>query len=139
MSSNPRSSEAGPQRATGRPFVLSGGRTEPRHLLDLRTFVTITRAAAELDDLTPQHRCVLDACRAESVTVADVVVGVPYPLLVARILISDLIDKGALTHRLTVLLDEAPEPEFLRRLSRALHKMDVPDSTASGGQSGHAC
>ncbi|MEU0341891.1 DUF742 domain-containing protein [Streptomyces bobili] len=139
MSTNPRSSEEGPQRATGRPFVLSGGRTEPRHLLDLRTFVSVTRTAAELEDLTPQHRRVLDACRAESVTVADVVVGVPYPLLVARILISDLIDKGALTHRLTVLLDEAPEPEFLRRLSRALHKMDVPDSPAADGRSGHAC
>lgn len=139
MSTNPRSSEEGSQRATGRPYVLSDGRTEPRHLLDLRTFVSVTRAAAELEDLTPQHRLVLDACRAESVTVADVVVGVPYPLLVARILISDLIDKGALKHRLTVLLDEAPEPEFLRRLARAIDKMDVSDSPGAGGQAGHAC
>lgn len=139
MSTNPRSREEGPQRARARPFVLSGGRTEPKHLLDLRTFVSVTRTAAELEDLTPQHRRVLDACRAASVTVADVVVSVPYPLLVARILISDLIDKRALTHRLTVVLDEAPEPEFLRRLSRALHNMDVPDSPAEGGQSGHAC
>lgn len=139
MSTNPRSNGEGPQRATGRPFVLSGGRTEPKHLLDLRTFVSVTRAAAELENLTPQHCRVLDACRADSVTVADVVVSVPYPLVVARILISDLIEKGALTHRLTVVLDEAPEPEFLRRLSRALHKMDVPDSPAAGGQTGHAC
>jgi len=139
MSTNPRSNDEGPQRATARPYVLSGGRTEPKHLLDLRTFVSVTRAAAELEDLTPQHRRVLDACRAESATVADVVVDVPYPLLVARILISDLIEKGALTHRLTVVLGEAPTPEYLQRVYRALHKMDVSDSPTSGGQSGHAC
>lgn len=79
-------------------------------------------------------------CRAESaVTVGDVVVEVPYPLQVARILISDLIEKRALVHRLTVVVGEPPPTELLQRVQRALNNWDVSDQPMADGKSPHAC
>lgn len=140
MSRNPSSRDDAPLTPGPRPYVLSGGRTTARFLLDLMAFVRITDMAGDLSDLTPQHRKVLSACRADTpVTVSDVVVAVPYPLQVARILISDLIERGALVHRLTVVVGEPPSPETLQRFHRALLKLDVSDKPQAGGASPHAC
>ncbi|MCX4481743.1 DUF742 domain-containing protein [Streptomyces cellulosae] len=142
MSRNPSSNDAGPLPTGPRPYVVSGGRTTAAHVdvLDLMAYVTVTNEAANLSDLTPQHQRVLEVCRAESaVTVGDVVVEVPYPLQVARILISDLIEKRALVHRLTVVVGEPPPTELLQRVQRALNNWDVSDQPMADGKSPHAC
>lgn len=140
MNRNPSSNDDGPPMAGPRPYVLSDGRTTAKYLLDLMAYVTVTAEAANLSDLTPQHQRVLDVCRAESaVTVGDVVVEVPYPLQVARILISDLIEKRALVPRLTIVVGEPPPTELLQKVQRALTNWDASDQPMADGKSPRAC
>ncbi|WP_369228514.1 DUF742 domain-containing protein (plasmid) [Streptomyces sp. R39] len=140
-SSTPRGDDGSEGPASARPYVVSGGRTEAKHMLDLMACVRATSQAAHAPGLTHQHLKVLAACRAagdtESVTVGDVVTAVPYPLLVARILLSDLIESGAVVHRLTVVTGEPPSPELLQRFRRALINWNAPHPTS--GKSGRAC
>ena len=127
--------------AGARPYVVTRGRTQAKHMLDLMACVRATDKAADLSGLTPQHLRLLDACRAhgdtESVTVGDIVTAVPYPLMVARILLSDLIESEAVIHRLTLVTGEPPSPDLLQRLHRGLTNMDTPNQTP--GNPGRAC
>lgn len=127
--------------ASVRPYVVAEGRTEAKHMLDLMACVRATNEAANAPGLTNQHLKVLAACRAagdtESVTVGDVVTAVPFPLLVARILLSDLIESGAVVHRLTVVTGEPPSPDLLQRFHRALKNWDAPNPRS--GKPGRAC
>lgn len=122
-------------------YVVTGGRTQAKHMLDLLASVRATGRAVDLSGLTHQHLRLLDACRAdgdtESVTVGDVVTAVPFPLMVARILLSDLIESEAVVHRLTLVTGEPPSPDLLQRLHRGLIKLDISDPTP--GSPGRAC
>jgi hypothetical protein len=140
VSTNPFGDDEADDPAPARPYVVSRGRTEAKHMLDLMARVRATNQAANVPGLTHQHLKVLAACRAdgdaESV-VGDVVTAVPYPLLVARILLSDLIESGAVVHRLTVVIGEPPSPEILQRFHRALTNWDTSNPTS--GKPGRAC
>ncbi|MCT9107581.1 DUF742 domain-containing protein [Streptomyces mirabilis] len=127
--------------APARPYVVTKGRTAAKHMLDLMACVRATNQAENVPGLTHEHLKVLAACRAdddtESVTVGDVVTAVPYPLLVARILLSDLIESGAVVHRLTVVTGEPLSPEILQRVHRALTNWDTPSPASD--KPGRAC
>ncbi|MEU0108327.1 DUF742 domain-containing protein [Streptomyces sp. NPDC006251] len=134
VSTNSLGDDDADEPAPARPYVVTRGRTEAKHMLDLLACVRATAQAANVPGLTHEHLKVLDACRADgdtdSVTVGDVVTAVPYSLLVARILLSDLIESGAVVHRLTVVTGEPPSPETLQRFHRALTNWDVSDPTS---------
>ncbi|MFF7644100.1 DUF742 domain-containing protein [Streptomyces canus] len=129
----PGDDDVGP--ASTRPYVVTRGRTQAKHMLDLLACVRATKQAADVPGLTHEHLKVLAACSAggdtESVTVGDVVTAVPYSLLAARILLSDLIEWGAVVHRLTVVTGEPPSPDIMQRFHRALINWNVSDP-ASG-------
>ncbi|NUK15678.1 DUF742 domain-containing protein [Streptomyces lunaelactis] len=141
VSTNPPGDDDSDGPAPARPYVVTRGRTQAKHMLDLMACVRATNQAADAPGLTHQHLKVLAACHAdgdtESVTVGDVVTAVPYPLLVARILLSDLIESGAVVHRLTVVTGEPPSPDLLQRFHRALKNWDAPNTTS--GNPGRAC
>jgi DNA-binding IclR family transcriptional regulator len=65
-----------------RPFTVSNGRTRPTVALDLMSQVMATGA--------------LDLCRAP-VSVAEVAAHLKLPAAVTKVLLSDLVDGGALT------------------------------------------
>lgn len=142
MGRNPPSNDEAPLAVGPRPYVMSGGRTTAKHVdaLDLMAYVAATEQAAHLSDLTPQHQKVLDACRAESsVTVTEVVFEVGYPLQIARILLSDLIEKKALVYRLAIGANEPPPTEILQRVRRALDNMDASDQPRADATPPRAC
>ncbi|WP_328689968.1 DUF742 domain-containing protein [Streptomyces phaeochromogenes] len=140
-STNPPGDDDADDPPPARPYVVVMGRTEARHMLDLMACVRVTDQVANLPGLTQQHLKVLAACRAggnaESVTVGDVVTAVPFPLLVARILLSDLIESGAVVHRLTVVIGDPPSSDTLQRFHRALTNWDASGPTP--GRPGQAC
>lgn len=140
VSTHPFGDDEADDPTPARPYVVSRGRTEAKHMLDLMARVRATKQAANMPGLTHQHLKVLAACHAEGdaeSVVGDVVTAVPYPLLVARILLSDLIESGAVVHRLTVVIGEPPSPEILQRVHRALTNWDT--STPTSGKPGRAC
>ncbi|MEU4657520.1 DUF742 domain-containing protein [Streptomyces sp. NPDC023723] len=78
-----------------RPFTVSNGRTRPTIDLDLMSQVMAT-GATPLGYLGPEHTQALDLCRAP-VPVAEVSAHLRLPVAVAKVLLSDLVDCGALT------------------------------------------
>ncbi|MGW1543324.1 DUF742 domain-containing protein [Streptomyces sp. NPDC002309] len=78
-----------------RPFTVSNGRTRPSVALDLISQVRVT-GATPLGYLGPEHAQALDLCRAP-VSVAEVAAHLRLPAVVTKVLLSDLVDSGALT------------------------------------------
>ncbi|MFJ3669959.1 DUF742 domain-containing protein [Streptomyces sp. NPDC090106] len=78
-----------------RPFTVSNGRTKPTIALDLLSQVRGT-GATPFGYLGPEHTLALDLCRAP-VSVAEVSAHLKLPAAVTKVLLSDLVDCGALT------------------------------------------
>ncbi|WP_307167791.1 DUF742 domain-containing protein [Streptomyces rishiriensis] len=78
-----------------RPFTVSGGRTKPSVALDLMSQVMAT-GATPLGYLGPEHATALQLTRAP-VSVAEIAAQLKLPAAVTKVLLSDLLDCGALT------------------------------------------
>ncbi|KMS76165.1 multi-component regulatory system-3 [Streptomyces viridochromogenes] len=78
-----------------RPFTVSNGRTRPTIALDLMSQVMAT-GATPLGYLGPEHEQALDLCRGP-VSIAEVAAHLKLPAAVTKVLLSDLVDCGALT------------------------------------------
>ncbi|MFJ5779167.1 DUF742 domain-containing protein [Streptomyces sp. NPDC093094] len=78
-----------------RPFTISNGRTRPTVALDLMSQIMAT-GATPLGHPGPEHTLALDLCRAP-ISVAEVAAHLKLPAAVTKVLLSDLVDCGALT------------------------------------------
>jgi hypothetical protein len=78
-----------------RPYTVSGGRTRPSADLDLLSLVMATGRAAHVHP-GPEHTQVLGLCRGP-VSVAEIAAHVRLPAAVTKVLLSDLVDCGAVT------------------------------------------
>nr|WP_202551473.1 DUF742 domain-containing protein [Streptomyces sp. SID8352] len=78
-----------------RPFTISNGRTRPTVALDLMSQVRAT-GAVPLGYLGPEHTQALALCRAPR-AVAELAARLRLPVAVAKVLLADLVDCGALT------------------------------------------
>ncbi|MFF3749257.1 DUF742 domain-containing protein [Streptomyces sp. NPDC002018] len=80
-----------------RPYTVSGGRTRPTTSLDLLTLVRATGTVAPAH-LGPEHAQAVGLCRGVT-SVAEVAAHLGLPATVTKILLSDLVDCGAITAR----------------------------------------
>lgn len=103
-----------------RPYTVSNGRTAPSLALDMLTMVRATGSTGRLD-LTPEHAMVLALSRAP-VTVSEIGARLRLPVAVAKILLADLIDQGAVSARPPVPAAELVDPEILQRVLDGLRK-----------------
>ncbi len=85
-------SEAGP---LVRAYAVTRGRTKASQFLEMVTLV-VTVSAMEVAG--PEHREILRRCR-QPLSVAEVAAAIDLPLGAAKVLISDLIEQGALLAR----------------------------------------
>ena len=92
-----------------RPFTVSEGRTEPSAPLDLLTMVRATGVPPD-GYLSPEHDHVLRLCRGP-MSVAEVAAHIRQPATVTKVVLSDLVDCGAVATRGPVHLQEGPRPE----------------------------
>ncbi|POX43778.1 DUF742 domain-containing protein [Streptomyces sp. Ru72] len=81
-----------------RPYTISNGRTRPTAALDLLSQVRATGSIplGSFGPLGPEHAQTLGLCRSP-VTVAEVAAHLRLPAAVTKVLLSDLVDCGALT------------------------------------------
>lgn len=97
-----------------RAFAVTRGRTHATQFLELVTLVATVTTAAPVP--SPEHRQILHLCTSPR-SVAEVASGLDLPLGAAKVLISDLIEQGALVFK-------APErgdgPVFDRQLIRTV-------------------
>ncbi|MER7048630.1 DUF742 domain-containing protein [Streptomyces jumonjinensis] len=80
-----------------RPYTVSGGRTRPTAALDLLSLVMATGTAPE-ETLGPEHALALSLCGGP-ISVAEIAAHLGLPAAVAKVLLSDLVDCGAITTR----------------------------------------
>jgi hypothetical protein len=77
-----------------RPYTMNGGRTRPVVDLDLLSLV-ITTDRTRCDLVEPEHLDVLDLCRTP-LSVAEVAARLRLPVAVTKVLVADLVDRGAM-------------------------------------------
>ncbi len=78
-----------------RPYTVSDGRTRPTTQLDLLSQVMAT-GATPLGYLGPEHSAALGLCGAPT-SVAEIAAQLKLPAAVAKVILCDLLDSGALT------------------------------------------
>ncbi|WP_457511719.1 DUF742 domain-containing protein [Streptomyces sp. TE33382] len=122
-----------------RPYGLTGGRTEPAHLLPPGTLLRVRAEAEPFTVAGPESTTVLRLCAQGPCSVAEIV-GVlreyEVPVLVVKVLLSDLIDAGIL-ELVAAVSGAGADPAFLRRVLNGMHNAwPEPRPHVSGG--GHA-
>ncbi|MBO0914226.1 DUF742 domain-containing protein [Streptomyces sp. NBC_01260] len=78
-----------------RPYTVSGGRTRPTTVLDLLSLVMATGTVPQVH-LGPEHSVALELCDGPT-SVAEIAAHLRLPAVVTKVLLSDLVDCGAVT------------------------------------------
>ncbi|MFJ1551036.1 DUF742 domain-containing protein [Streptomyces sp. NPDC088246] len=78
-----------------RPYTVSNGRTRPTTVLDLLSLVMATGTEPQIH-LGPEHSVALGLCGGPT-SVAEIAAHLRLPAVVAKVLVSDLVDCGAVT------------------------------------------
>ncbi|MEV5976337.1 DUF742 domain-containing protein [Streptomyces sp. NPDC052114] len=78
-----------------RPYTVSNGRTRPSSRLDLLSQVMAT-GSPPLGYLGPEHNEAIGLCEAPT-SVAEIAAQLKLPAVVTKVILSDLLDCGALT------------------------------------------
>ncbi|MFD7461769.1 MULTISPECIES: DUF742 domain-containing protein [unclassified Streptomyces] len=118
--------EAGP---LVRPYAMTGGRTKPGPTgvpFDLIALVTLDPGAAGPDGdgmLGPEHRALIELCRAETQSVAELAAGADLPVGVVRVLLGDLLELGRVTVSRPVPPAQLPDERILREVIEGLRAL----------------
>ncbi|MFF8195533.1 DUF742 domain-containing protein [Streptomyces bobili] len=117
--------EAGP---LVRPYAMTGGRTKPGPTgvrFDLIALVTLDPAALDADGmgLGPEHRTLVDLCRTETQSVAELAAGSDLPVGVIRVLLGDLLELGCVTVSRPVPPAQLPDERILREVIEGLRAL----------------
>ncbi|RZU18109.1 DUF742 domain-containing protein [Streptomyces sp. BK239] len=118
-------SEAGP---IVRPYAMTGGRTRsgPAGVdFDLIALITPCPGGADAGDtgLGPEHRTLVDLCRAETQSVAELAAGADLPVGVVRVLLGDLLERGRVTVSRPVPPAQLPDERILREVIAGLRAL----------------
>ncbi|MER6133008.1 DUF742 domain-containing protein [Streptomyces sp. NPDC001815] len=118
--------EAGP---LVRPYAMTGGRTKPGPTgvrFDLIALVTLDAGAPEVGDdiaLGPEHRALVELCRIETQSVAELGAGTDLPVGVVRVLLGDLLELGCVTVSRPVPPAQLPDERILREVIDGLRAL----------------
>ncbi|MEU3303649.1 MULTISPECIES: DUF742 domain-containing protein [unclassified Streptomyces] len=118
--------EAGP---LVRPYAMTGGRTKPGPS-DVRfDLIALVDAAADAVDraaeslLGPEHRALLELCRTETQSVAELAADADLPVGVVRVLLGDLLEAGHVTVSRPVPPAQLPDERILREVIDGLRAL----------------
>ncbi|MFD5812787.1 DUF742 domain-containing protein [Streptomyces sp. NPDC127038] len=118
--------EAGP---LVRPYAVTGGRTKAGPAgtrLDLIALVSLGVGASRADEdtsLGPEHRTLIELCRTETLSVAELASGTGLPVGVVRVLLGDLVERGCVTVSRPVPPAELPDERILREVIEGLRAL----------------
>jgi hypothetical protein len=103
-----------------RPYTVSNGRTEPTTRMDLLSMVIATGRRPP-GQLGPDHAQALGLCGSFT-TVAEVAARLKLPAVVTKILLSDLMDWGAVDARFPEPSADSSNPAVLETILDALQR-----------------
>lgn len=97
-----------------RPYAMTRGRTRPATShLELTTQVVASRGGVDHTALAPEHLEILELCQ-RPLSVAEVAAYVDVPLVVVKVLLSDLIERGDIFARSPARAGEVPDRKLLQ-------------------------
>ncbi|HYZ07971.1 MAG TPA: DUF742 domain-containing protein [Pseudonocardiaceae bacterium] len=107
-----------------RPYAWTGGRTEPAQELAMDTLVSATTVVAGSAERSADADLAVAALCAEPRAVAEVAARLRVPLGVARVLLSDMAERGMIrVHRGPLGTGESPPLEVLQRVRDGLCRL----------------
>ncbi|MEU0880568.1 DUF742 domain-containing protein [Lentzea sp. NPDC005914] len=116
---SPRSSDWWYDEAAGplvRPYALVSGRTRPTWgRLNLATQVRSIRTSSDTSALSVEHLEIMRLCR-KPLSVAEVAAYLHAPLVVAKVLLSDLIQRGDVITSDSSRMAVAPDRTLLQKV-----------------------
>jgi uncharacterized protein DUF742 len=102
-----------------RPYTVSDGRTKPSTPFDLMTLVVATGPATHTAE-GPGQAQVLELCRRPA-TVAEIAAHMRLPATVVKVVLSDLVEQGAVTTRAFVPAPMERQEMDIELLEAVLH------------------
>lgn len=115
--------EAGP---LVRPYAMTGGRTRPGPSgvrFDLIALVSLDTGAPDDTSLGPEHRALIELCRTETQSVAELAADTDLPVGVVRVLLGDLLELGCVTVSRPVPPAQLPDERILREVIEGLRAL----------------
>ena len=77
-----------------RPYAMTSGRARPANTeLDMITMVHAMRPTSAASGYSVEHERVVDLCQ-QALSVAELAATLDVPLVIAKVLVSDLVDAG---------------------------------------------
>lgn len=105
-----------------RPYMVTGGRAEPRYHLAMETLVSSAAVVDDLSMLTPEQESIIRLCRSVR-SVAEISALLRVPLGVARVLTADLADEGLVRLDAPRLDEGRPDLNLLERVLSGLRRL----------------
>jgi hypothetical protein len=106
-----------------RPYTATNGRTKPSTALDLMSLVIATgRGLIAADQLGIDHAEALHLCHVPT-PVVEIAAHLRQPVMTTKVLLSDLIESGALIARHPTPHEYANTPEVLETLIASLKRL----------------
>lgn len=102
-----------------RPYATTAGRTEGKEQLDIAALVRAT-GRFQPRQFPVEHAAALALC-SSPVSVAEVAANLAQPVVVAKVLLSDLVESGAVAAR--PLSFAPPDLDMLEKLLNGLQKL----------------
>jgi hypothetical protein len=107
-----------------RSFARTGGRTRPtRDEFNLITLIMATNTDTARHGLEPEHIMILRMCTGNPLSVAEIAARLDMPATVAKVLLGDLLDMGAIHTRAPIALAEAPEIHVLQAVLDGIRRL----------------
>ncbi|KAK1183840.1 DUF742 domain-containing protein [Streptomyces sp. NBS 14/10] len=107
-----------------RSFARTGGRTRPtRDEFNLITLIIATNTDTARHGLEPEHIMILRMCTGNPLSVAEIAARLDMPATVAKVLLGDLLDMGAIHTRAPIALAEAPEIHVLQAVLDGIRRL----------------
>ncbi|MFJ9420012.1 DUF742 domain-containing protein [Streptomyces sp. NPDC101227] len=105
-----------------RPYAVTGGRTKPRHTMRLESLLA-AGPTASAGDLGPEASQAVALCRSGPRSVAELAAVLRQPVQVTRVVLSDLIDSGALRLAISDTSSNPHDPQLLEALLARLERL----------------
>ncbi|PZT77845.1 MULTISPECIES: DUF742 domain-containing protein [unclassified Streptomyces] len=103
-----------------RPYTVSNGRTRPTAVLDLLSLVMATGSVPQ-SHLGPEHSVALELCEGPT-SVAEIAAHLGLPAAVTKVLLSDLVDCGAVTAHAPAFQDTPTDRHLLEAVLDGLRR-----------------
>jgi len=105
-----------------RPYAVTRGRTRPtRHDLEMTTLVVTARTDRHAN-VDREYAHILEICR-RPLSIAEVSAMLNLPLVVVKVLLSDLIDWGLIIFRSPPRTSDVPQMELLQAVLNGIRKL----------------